>query len=170
VEAGVGEPELVGGLAVAIGTTLGDRRLELCDGLVGRVRGSQPGERDLELDAGLDELHQRDALRLEHRRDGLAQVATDPLVLRAGHEDAAAGSARGPDEVRARKEAQCLAQCRPADAELAGELVLRAEPVVRPQVVLHDVAADLEGDLLATRTTRLAEPRRTWRVCGHSLS
>ena len=29
-----------------------------------------------------------------------------------------------------------------------------------PQAVLRDVAADLERDLLATRTTRLGEPRR----------
>jgi hypothetical protein len=60
----------------------------------------------------------------------------------------------------AREQSQRLAERRPAHAELGGELVLRAEPIVGPQAVLRDVAADLERDLLATRTTRLAEPRR----------
>ncbi len=70
-----------------------DRRLELGHRLVRRIRGGETGERHLELDARLDELDQRDALRLEHRRDGLAEVATDSLVLGAGDEDAAARTA-----------------------------------------------------------------------------
>ena len=61
--------------------------------------------------------------------------------------------------MRAREESQRLPERRPAHAELGGELVLRAEPLVGPQVVLRDVAADLERDLLAARTARLAEPR-----------
>ena len=42
VEAGVGEPELVRCLALAVVAALRDRRLELCHGLVGRVRAASP--------------------------------------------------------------------------------------------------------------------------------
>ena len=132
VEAGVGEPKLVRCLALAVVAAFLDRRLELCHGLVGRVRCCQPGERHLELDARFDELDQRDALGLEHGRDGLAEVAADPLVLRAGHEDAAAWPARGSNEMRACEQSQRLAQRRPAHPELGGELALRAEPIVGP--------------------------------------
>jgi len=119
------------------------------------------GERYLEMDARLDELDQRDALGLEHRRDRLAEVPADPLVLGARDEDTSARPTRYAYEVRARKQAESLPKGRPADAELARELRLGAESVVRPEAVLGDVAADLECDLLAARAPRLTEPRGT---------
>ena len=96
---------------------------------------------------------------LEHHRDRLADVAPHALALRALDEDAAAGPLRGPDQVRAREQAQPLAQGRPADAELGRELLLGAETLAGPQVARREVAADLERDLLAGIPPRRAEAR-----------
>jgi hypothetical protein len=80
-----------------------------------------------------------------------------PFVRRAGDEDAAARPARRAHEVRAREQAQGLAQRRPADAELRRELLLGAEPVARRELLTDDVPPDLEGDLLARVAARLRE-------------
>ena len=74
VEARVGEAERLGGGMVSLG---------LCDRRRAAPRrsssvaccGGKPGERHLEEDARVDELVQRDAVGLEHRRDRLADVA-----------------------------------------------------------------------------------------------
>ena len=112
---------------------LGDRRLQVRRGLLGRVLRGEPRERHLEVDARVDQLVQRDAVGLEHRRDRLADVPAHPLVLRALDEDAAARSLRGPDQVRAREQPQPLAQGRPADPELGRELLLGPEALAGPR-------------------------------------
>ena len=99
---------------------------------------------------------------LEHHRDRLADVAAHALALGALDEDPAAGPLRGPDQVRAREQAQPLAQGRPAHTELGRELLLGAETLAGPQVARREVAPDLERDLLAGIAPRRApEARRS---------
>ena len=82
---------------------------------------------------------------LEHRRDRLAELRAHPLVLGARDEDRRPRAPRRADQVRAREQAQRLAQRRPADAELGGELLPRS-PGARPAAgPLRDVASDLEA-------------------------
>ena len=61
--------------------------------------------------------------------------------------------------MRARKQAQPLAQRRPADAELGRELLLGAETLAGPQAARREVAADLERDLLARHPAAASRKR-----------
>ena len=168
VEARVGDPERLRGGVVALG--LGDRREQLRRGALGRVPGRQAGERHLERQARGEQLVQRDAVGLEHRRDRLADVAAHSLVLRALDEDAAARPARGPDQVRAREQAQPLAQRRPADPELRRELLLGPEALTGPEPARREIPADLERDLLARVPARQAEARSGRQRHGEKVS
>ena len=153
----VGQPELVGRGPVAKLGSVRDRRLELANGLGRRIRRGQARERDLHLDARLDELLQRDAVGLEHRRDGLAEIAADPLVLGARHEHTAARPPGRSHEVRPREQPEGLPEGGTADAEFVRQLVLGAETFPRAEALFRDVPADLAGDLLAVRPSRLRE-------------
>src|SRR6185295_7710065 len=73
--------------------------------------------------------------------------------------DAAARPLRGADQVGAREQPEALAQRGATDAELGSELLLGSEALARPQVACGEVAADLEGDLLAGVPARRAEAR-----------
>ena len=104
MEAGVGEPELVGSLAVAALDACRDRRLELGNGLVGRVRRGQAGESHSSwMRASTSSTSEMLSVSSMVAMDSL-RVPADPFVLRAGHEDAAARPARGANEMRAREE------------------------------------------------------------------
>src|SRR5471032_278557 len=149
---------------------LGDRLEQLGRGGLGRVSGRQPGQRHLQRKTGREQLIEGDAVGLEHGRDRLAQVSAHAFVLRALDEDAAAGPARGPNQVRAGEQAQTLAQCRPADAELRRKLLLGPEPLARPETARREIPADLERDLLARISTRQPEPCAGRERHGEKLS
>src|SRR4051794_19643648 len=147
VEARVGGVERLGAGRVALGVV--DRLLQAVRGVGARVAGGEAGERDLQEQARVQQLVERDALGRQHHRDRLADVAAHALVGRARDEDAAGAAAANTDQVRAGQQPQPLAQRGTADAELGGELLLGPDPVARLQVLLLEIAADLERDQLA---------------------
>ena len=148
-----------------------DRRLQGRGGRLGGVGRGEPGERHLEEHARVDQLRQRHALGREHHRDRLADVAAHALVRRAGDEDAAPrGRGRRGSGGCCRQQPQALAQRGAADAQLARELLLSADPIAGLEAFALQVAADLERDLMARVDTRGSEAQaratRTRTACG----
>ena len=101
-----------------------------------------------------------------------------PLVRRPGDEDAARAPAPDPDELGGRQQAQRLAQRRPADPELVGELLLGAEAVVLLASGLDDGSLrflrkqtmQLASKLryASAQLTALLEDRLWVRTAGHA--
>ena len=116
--------------------------------LLPRVGGRQPRERHLQEHARVQQLRERDALRGEHHRDRLADVAAHALAGRAGDEDPARAAASDADQVRGGEQPQAFAQRRARDPELRRQLLLGADPVPRLQALALQVAADLQRDLV----------------------
>ena len=97
VKASVGQAELVAGRIVSARVldrlrSAPDRRL------VGALR-RQPGQRDLEEHPRLEQLVQRHALGLEHRRDRLAHVTADARVRRVLDEHPAGAALLHADQM-----------------------------------------------------------------------
>lgn len=107
------------------------------------------GERDLDERAGLQQLVEVHGIGGEHRGDAVAHAARDPLLGGGGDEDAAAGPLRRANEMRAREQAQRLAEGGAADAEGAGEVLLTPEPIAGLQALALHVRSDVGSDLLA---------------------
>ena len=136
------------------GLELLEQPLERLEIAVVRTLRRQPGERDLEQQARLDQLVEVDAVRLEHAGHRLADAQPDPLLGSGGNEDPATRPLRRADEVRAREHAQRLAKRGPADTELARQVLLAAQPVARAQLLSLHVDADPIRHVLADAAPR----------------
>ena len=86
-----------------------DQRRESCERLLVSSLGCQAREGDLEQHPGLQKLVELDAARLEHPRDRGADAHPDALLRRRRHEDPAAWTLRGTDQMLAQKHPQRLA-------------------------------------------------------------
>ena len=156
VKARVGEAELVAG-GISPGRVFDRRRQRLDRRLVGAL-GRQPRERDLEEHPRLEQFAQRDALRLEHRRDRLAHVPPDALVWRVLDEHPAGTPLLHADQMGSGQPPQPLSERRPADPEFPRQFVLGSDSIARLEPRALDVHPDLVGDLLARVGVHNLEP------------
>ena len=95
---------------------------------------------------------------------GAAQEEIDRVQAMGGLQDALQAIAQPGT---GRQAGDSLTQGRTADTELSRQLLLGSEPLTRTKAADRDVAADLEGDLLARVSPLRLEPLRHFRLDRH---
>jgi hypothetical protein len=108
----------------------------------------QPGRRNLEQLARLEQLLERDVVRAREQVDPRVERLRQVVDARERDVAAAAGALGRPDQVLGREQTQRLADGRAADAEVGGEDGLVRQPRPARQLAFDDLLAQPAGDEL----------------------